>query len=344
VFIRVHLWLISVALTAGPVEFGMQEFDAAVAAKNLKIKVTTELSLDPPEAFRIEPYATGSGRVSGGDLRGLMYGLIEAAEQVRATGKLKAIHGVPSAKLRSVTVTAAEADIAGPWFSSDLYWRAYFQTLARARINRLELAVLRIDLLADVARRLPRLSAEYGVDFTVGLPPLSGDPAALRTALAAAFAAAPQLRGVGLDAEEAPLDLFKAGVLRALHDAGRRVTLDLRGVSFRPEWAQAALDAGVALRVSADSACDDHFHIIETFCGPGNGFEFVMRFDGQPSPDPDLVRAQVAPLAVLDIAGFEIDVPRSLLGGDATAFYFTWGRLGYAPAKSNAPAAGPVQK
>jgi len=350
VFIRVHPWPIGfflaclATLTAGPVEFGMAEFDAAVKAKNLKIKVTTELSVDAPETFRIEPYASGSGRVSGGDLRGLMYGLIEAAEQIHATGKLKAAHGVPAAKLRGVAMTLTAADLEQQWFLSDSYWRAYFQTLARARINHLDVALQRMDVLADVARRLPRISADYGVDFTIGLPPLLGDSGSLRTALATTLAAVPQLRGVELDAQGVSPDLFRAGVLRALHDAGRRVTLDLRRASVHPEWAQAALDAGVALRVVADSACDDHLHVKETFCGPGNGFEFVLQFSS--TPDPEVVRADVAPLEVLGIAGFEVDVPRSHLGGDAlrwafeeeTAFYFTWGRLGYAPA------AGSVRK
>src|SRR5258708_16544556 len=133
----------------------MSEFDAAVNAKKLKIKITTELSLDPPEAFRIEPYATGNGRVSGGDLRGLMYGLLEAAEQIRTSGKLRAVHGTPAAQLRSVAVTLTAADTEQAWFSSDLFWRAYFQMLARARINRMEAVLPRMDILPDAARRLP---------------------------------------------------------------------------------------------------------------------------------------------------------------------------------------------
>ena len=75
---------------AGPVDFGKAELDAAVAERKLKLHVDTELSLDPPETFRITLYKTGLARVTGGDLRGLMYGLIEASEQIRATGRLKA--------------------------------------------------------------------------------------------------------------------------------------------------------------------------------------------------------------------------------------------------------------
>src|SRR5882757_10071698 len=70
------------AHAAGPVDFGKSEFDAALAERKLKIRVDTELSLDPPETYRITLYKTGVARVTGGDLRGLMYGLIEAAGQI----------------------------------------------------------------------------------------------------------------------------------------------------------------------------------------------------------------------------------------------------------------------
>ena len=74
------LFLVAVsAHAAGPVDFGKAEFDAALAERKLKLRVDTELSLDPPETFRITLYKTGVARVTGGDLRGLMYGLIEAA-------------------------------------------------------------------------------------------------------------------------------------------------------------------------------------------------------------------------------------------------------------------------
>src|SRR6185436_11100384 len=61
---------------AGPVDFGKAELDAALAERKLKLRVDTELSLNPPETFSITLYKTGVARVTGGDLRGLMYGLI----------------------------------------------------------------------------------------------------------------------------------------------------------------------------------------------------------------------------------------------------------------------------
>ena len=58
-----------------------------MAERKIRLHVDTELSLNPPETFSITLYKTGMARITGGDLRGLMYGLIEASEQIRATGK-----------------------------------------------------------------------------------------------------------------------------------------------------------------------------------------------------------------------------------------------------------------
>src|SRR5882724_10910780 len=49
---------ITSAHAAGPVDFGKAEFDAALAERKLKIRVDTELSLDPPETYRITLYKT----------------------------------------------------------------------------------------------------------------------------------------------------------------------------------------------------------------------------------------------------------------------------------------------
>src|SRR5579862_9089061 len=112
---------------SGPVDFGMSEWQAANATRKWPIKVKTELSLDPPESFRIEPYTAGGAHVTGGDLRGLMYGLIEAAEQMRSTGRLKPAHGGPATALRAIRFVVDSEDMNQPWFSSDSNWRAYFQ-------------------------------------------------------------------------------------------------------------------------------------------------------------------------------------------------------------------------
>src|SRR5690349_20561930 len=109
--IAILLLAVSSARAAGPVDFGKSELDAALAERKLKMHVDTELSLDPPETFRITLYKTGMVRITGGDLRGLMYGLIEAAEQIRATGRLKAASGKPATPVRGVRMALRSYDL-----------------------------------------------------------------------------------------------------------------------------------------------------------------------------------------------------------------------------------------
>ena len=87
----------SAAVWAGPVDFGRQEFERALAERKIspkRYKIQTEVSTDAPESFRILP-----GRVTGGDVRGLMYGLLEAADQIRTRGGLIAAKGTPAMTL-----------------------------------------------------------------------------------------------------------------------------------------------------------------------------------------------------------------------------------------------------
>ena len=80
------------ARAASPVDFGKAELDAAVAERKIRLHVDTELSLNPPETFSITLYKTGLARITGGDLRGLMYGPIEASEQIREKGTAQSNH------------------------------------------------------------------------------------------------------------------------------------------------------------------------------------------------------------------------------------------------------------
>ncbi len=132
---------------AGPVEFGMAEYDAAAAARHLKYKpkLVAELNLEPPETFRIEPYTAGGAHITGGDLRGLMYALIEAADQIRTTGRLKRVHAIPNVPIRGLRI---HAEPQSPWFASPDFgartsrnWRATasiacksFLTLSRTEL------------------------------------------------------------------------------------------------------------------------------------------------------------------------------------------------------------------
>jgi hypothetical protein len=243
--IKLPIKLLACAATlaaAGPVDFGLAELHSALSARNLKWKVNTELSLDPPENFRIEPYSAGGAHISGGDLRGLMYGLIEAAEQIRDTGRLKPIHGVPSAPQRAIRVFYRSAD-------SEDFWRASLQMLARNRFNRVNLIFTsETPELAPpytMLRFISQTAADYGIDFSLGIWDLAILGPDSHDALSKLIAACPMIRGIQLRSDEG--SSIPSDVLQALREAGRRVTLDPRGQFSQPSALKTAKDAGVAL-------------------------------------------------------------------------------------------------
>lgn len=232
---------------AGPVDFGKAELDAALAERKLRLRVDTELSLDPPETFRITLYKTGVARVTGGDLRGLMYGLMEAAEQIRANGRLKATSGKPATAVRGVRMTLRSYDLTQPWFTTDDRWRAYFQTLARSRLNRFSLMLPLAEADIERLRILSETAGEYGVDFVLGIRRLEGDPQQLYAHLRGILDNCPLIRGVQIEAGDEPVEVYRKGVFAALRESGRRVMLDLRGGNARPDLARAASESGAPL-------------------------------------------------------------------------------------------------
>jgi hypothetical protein len=193
---------------AGPVDFGKAELDAALAERKLKLRVDTEISLDRPETFSITLYKTGVARITGGDLRGLMYGLIEAAEQIRATGRLKAVSGKPATPVRGVRMALRSYDLTQPWFTSDDLWRAYFQTLARSRLNRLSLVLPLAEADIERLRILSETAAAFGVDFVLGIRNLTGDPQELSAHLRGILDNCPLIRGVQIEAGDEPVQLY----------------------------------------------------------------------------------------------------------------------------------------
>lgn len=240
------------AIKAGPYEYGMGELKAAMAARQLKKKVQAEVSAetnrDTPETFSIEPDRFGGARISGGDLRGLLYGLLEAAEQIRSSGKFLKARGTPASSLRGVRLVASEqlAQV------SDTDWQGYFRMLARQHFNRAELQLERIEPPYTLVQTLSKLSAEYGIDFTLGLA------GAVDSAdLAAILKACPQVRSVA-----APL---REEILEVLQNAGRRVTLDVRAgqpeatayrkMLLEPRWSwPASFVAGAGLDLPSSGA------------------------------------------------------------------------------------------
>jgi hypothetical protein len=213
--------LAAYANAAGPVDFGIAELNAAIAARNIKYKprIVTEINLEPPETFRIEPYAAGGGRIAGGDLRGLMYGLLEAADQMRSTGHLKQTHGVPALTPRGVKISA---DPAASWFVSESFWTAAMQALARDRFNRVQLLFeyLPGKEVFPALRTISQTGLQYGVDLALGLKSASENFAPL---LQDILSQCPDIRSVSL---AAPDDSLKTPVLQVLSRTGRRVVLD----------------------------------------------------------------------------------------------------------------------
>ncbi len=187
----------ALALRAGPVEFGMREVESAIAARGLRpgaIRFTTEVSPDSAETFRIV-----AGRIEGGDLRGLMYGLLTAAEQIRATGRLSQQKGAPATPLRGVRFVFDDYEQKPDWFYSEERWREFIRMLARNRFNRFhmvfaqppggmsppypywvsipEFPEVRMRGLSEWQRRrnlamlkfISNTCAEHAVDFTLGI-------------------------------------------------------------------------------------------------------------------------------------------------------------------------------
>jgi hypothetical protein len=219
--------LLATLTQAGPVEFAQSELDAAMAQRKLKWKNQVELSLDSPDTFRIEPYAIGGAHISGGDLRGLMYGLLEAAEQIRATGQFAKTSGVPAASLRGVRILMNPDLERAP----EEFWNSYFRMLARNRFNRVHVVFERLEAPYRFAQFLSRAAADYAIDFTLGV-----DGGISAQELAHVLIVCPSIRGVAFESGNAQTAVFSA-----LRVAGRRVMLDLDGPASNAALRQEAL-------------------------------------------------------------------------------------------------------
>ncbi len=144
-------------------------------------------------------------------------------------------------------MTLRTYDLTQPWFTSDAHWRAYFQTLARARLNRLSLMISLADVDIERLRILSETAAEYGVDFVLGIRQLEGDPQQVYARLRGILDNCLLIRGVQIEAGDESVQMYQLGVFQALRESGRRVTLDLRNVEDRPDLARAASASGVPL-------------------------------------------------------------------------------------------------
>lgn len=295
---------VSETASAGPVDFGLSEVDAALASRNLRWKIKYELNLEGPESYRIEPYGYGGGHVTGGDLRGLMYGLLEAADQIRATGRLALKHSTPAIPLRGVRMFIADGSLGK--YSED-FWRAYFETLARSRLNQFSLIFLgpnpfpslvevsgypdaegvsgQRDLNLHMLRFISQTASEYAVDFTLGFWE-NGEPMRIgpysHDALLKLLAECPLIRNVELRPQSADASAYSATIFKALHQVGRRVALNPRGALLDPAMEKAAQEAGVALRIPSEEWPPGF--IIDP--PPGAGHDLFYWMSGRLAYDP----------------------------------------------------------
>ncbi|MBI3923487.1 MAG: acetylxylan esterase [Armatimonadetes bacterium] len=142
-----------------PLDFAAQEVARALESTGAEALVTA----DPPKAgpsvlLKVVPGAAESFvlrvrgqriEVSGGDVRGAMYGGLEVAEQIRLGGGLKAV-GSKSAKphlpvrafkfnipLPGVGYAGAESLKYNQWFYDLDYWRKFIEMMAHSRYNAL---------------------------------------------------------------------------------------------------------------------------------------------------------------------------------------------------------------
>ncbi len=219
---KLLLLLVTSLAQAGPLEFGRAELNAALAERKMEpalLRVITEMTADPADSYRIE-----GSRIFGGDLRGLMYGLLEAAEQIRATGKLTPAKGQPACAIRAVRIAYRD--------QSKEFWTSYIEMLARHRFNRVDVIFPR-DPNVERVYEISQAAADHGLDFVVTLE--GGD-------LTAILSRCKNIRAVRLqsDAQQAFDPILRAGHL---------VTLEVEDTVVQ----EAARQAGVPVHISPKS-------------------------------------------------------------------------------------------
>ncbi|MFN7937588.1 MAG: hypothetical protein U0R19_29940, partial [Bryobacteraceae bacterium] len=333
---------------AGPAEFGWAQLRKAaeergIAARYLPLEADVSSTLKA-EAFDLQP-----SRISGGDLRGVMYGLLEAAEQIRATGKVVKTKSEPAVLLRGVRLELEPAVFAEDWFHSRAFWSSYFAGLAQARINRLQLEfsrppfpyLMRLPLFdsisvenltpfargrnQDAIKQIAGLAIEFAVDLAVGIRSFE-TPADvigltldrrvpyLRSALETMLADVHAIRALAV---QAPSDLTEP-LAAAITSVGRLVTIESPGNPFHANW-RAVQELGPHETMPPVSSLTA-------------GKTAVLRKVAKSRfADPQYARL-TARCVALGAMGIEVVAKPSFTEPDARMTHFVWGRLAYDPA------------
>src|SRR6266566_404665 len=134
--IRCVLFFLAVfSLAAGPREFGRAQLQKAIQDRGLRdLRIEDSIVSGAPES-----YVISANRVTGADERGLMYGLLAAAEQIRSDGKVTPSKGSPQTPMRGIRYFLHNADLERDWYYSRQYWDGYLSMLAQNRFNRFNL-------------------------------------------------------------------------------------------------------------------------------------------------------------------------------------------------------------
>lgn len=283
---------------ASPVDFGRKEFDSAIEARGLKperFRIVTEQSMAlPADGFSIQ-----GNLIRGGNLRGIMYGLLEASAQVRASGRLRQVQASPALAVRGVRWLAPLPEDPAP----------LFQSLARARFNRF--VAVAEGASAEALKRAADAAASHGLDFGVAAGPVSSPQSVI--------AAIPSLKFIEVEPAEANL----AEITRA----GRLITLGLDAAALREEGFQAARASRLPLQVIVRPGMYDDYLRKPEVSERSRPWEVIWRLKLPCAAGPKTVRAAVLWMARGQSQGFELEV-RSI---PAPVFLEIWGRLAYDP-------------
>ena len=223
---------------AGPVEFGQSELQKVIEERGLSVKsfhVAVEYSLVlPADGFQIQGLI-----IRGGSRRGVMYGLLEAADQLRERKTLAAVKATPRFAIRAVSLRAGDDVLARP----EREWRDLFAALARARFSRLRLEMR--ELTAERSLRLAKiapLAEEHAIDLALGLEEI--DPPLLLKLLG---------ESIVFKAVQVPPGAAATAVT-TLSEAGRYVTLDVATDAMTVELIKTAQELRVPLLSLSKSA------------------------------------------------------------------------------------------
>lgn len=190
-------FLMAVRLSADPRGFGMAEFRRALderGIRNVKIETAVRAGATPSEGFEISGH-----RIVAADERGLMYGLLCAAEEIRKDGRLSDAREAPKVAMRGIRTFLHNEELERHWYYSHAYWDEYFSMLAENRFNRFNLVFAhQTDYLAppypfwvdipefsgirarnlspqqrqknlEMLQYISQDAADHGIDFTLGI-------------------------------------------------------------------------------------------------------------------------------------------------------------------------------